>query len=258
MIRAMRHIPLLVPVSLGLDEATLLVLQAAFEELSELPIAPVVVPCAALLSQLLDSAPQTMAIAPSLVASELMSQRLGCPVAVARRSGHAHSAVLVARRGIDGVADLAGRRVGWVSKLSATGYRVPGMYLESFGVDLSVMFAQQRFHGSHDAAAYALASGAVDVIATHSGRAKQVLSQSPSRVVASIGPIPADLVVAGMGVPLGVRERLSRGLPGRQVGRGRFSATRAGHLDLFEMLRGHEGEMVPRRAPEESVVITLH
>jgi len=120
------------------------------------------------------------------------------------------------------------------------------------------MFVQQRFHGSHDAAAYALASGAVDVIATHSGRARQILSQSPSRVVASIGPIPADLVVAGMGVPQGVRERLSRGLPGRQVGRGRFSATRAGHLDLFEMLRGHEGEMAPRRAPEESAVITLH
>jgi ABC-type phosphate/phosphonate transport system substrate-binding protein len=242
----------------GLDDASQLALQAAFEGITGLPTAPVVVPCAALLSQLLDAAPETVAIAPSLVATELMRARLGSPVAVARRAGSAHSAVLIARRGIEGVAGLAGRRVGWVSKLSSTGYQVPRMYLESFGLDLSIMFGEQRFLGSHEAAASALASGAVDVIATHSGRARQVMSQTASRTVASIGPIPADLVVAGMSVPLPVREALSRGLSARVVGRLRFSAVRPGHLDLYEMLRGHAGEPAPKRSFDEASATTLH
>jgi len=138
--------------------------------------------------------------------------------------------------------------MGWVSRRSVTGFLLPRLYLESFGVDADALFATQRFCGSHESAAEALVNGSVDAVATDSRRLGAILQQMRARVLASIGPLPSDLLVAGCGVPLAVQEGLTLGMHGLWVAGTTFVRAREGHLDVFELL----GRGTSRQSPDAS------
>ena len=169
------------------------------------------------------------------MARDLLRLRLASAIAVAD-AGTDYAATLVGRSSIESLADIARQRVGWVSRVSATGYQIPRLYLESFGLDLSSLFASERFYGSHERVTSALAADEIDVGATHSGRLFDVLRHSRARILTSIGPVPADLVLGSASLPLDARHAVTRALLTCTLGR--FSAPQPRHLGLFDLLHG--------------------
>lgn len=140
-------------------------------------------------------------------------------------SRDASRAVLVARKasGVGSVADLVGKRVAWVDPLSASGYVLPRIELESLGIDPRVAFASQRFCLSHEECVRAVLDGHADVAGTYAGvnAAGRVVKGSWWRipgadaalaVVATFGPVPADVTAARSDVDAAVRDRLTRAL----------------------------------------------
>ncbi len=236
----MRPTTFLIPSAVHLPEDVLMDMFEAIQRQTGLQTSPARLPSAALLPQILERSPDVVAWAPSSVAFVLDRLRLAAPLLTVVRAGTGQrSSILVARRGIEGLADLTGRRVGWVSRFSATGYEVPRLYLGSFGVEPDKLFATQRFFGSHTAVAEALARGEVDVIATHSRALRYVFERTPARILVSIGPVPSDVIAAGVDVPANVRQRLARGMRALRIQSFEFAPVGEGHLDLFGMLRRH-------------------
>jgi phosphate/phosphite/phosphonate ABC transporter binding protein len=104
------------------------------------------------------------------------------------------------------LADVKGRRIGWVDPLSATGYVVPRMRLAArFPGGTSRVFASETFFGSHAAVARAILDGTVDVGATYGGFDDDgTLVRGPFldvgaeggrlRVVEAFGAIPPDVI----------------------------------------------------------------
>jgi len=181
----------------------------------------VYVPNHAALFHAIDVEPSWAAWVPSLVARDLWRSAGATPLVVAARRGATtyYSALTIGPGStIRDLADLRGTRIGWVSKLSATGYVVPRLYLQSLGLDLDGLFAAETFHGTHKRLSGALVSGEADVIATHAvfdpAKRTFVLPERAvgARLLATAGPIPGDVVVAGREVPLEVREAFRRGL----------------------------------------------
>jgi ABC-type phosphate/phosphonate transport system substrate-binding protein len=138
-----------------------------------------------------------------------------CPPLVARdlqRDGAAEPCVCIVRNGsvhyfsaIVGGPDLHTpsdiKRFGWVSRMSAAGYLVPRSYLTSIGIDLSAQ--KESFFRSHARSMSALEAGVVDAIATYAYRAEGSPQAEPyvphafagARLLATIGPIPGDVIV---------------------------------------------------------------
>jgi ABC-type phosphate/phosphonate transport system substrate-binding protein len=240
----MKPLLLLVPSSRGVTENVLRELRDLVDRTSGIPLAPVQVPSAALLPRMLEEVPDALAWGPGCTAAVLLRLRGATSLlSVRRRDRSARSAVLVARPAIEGLGDLAGRRMGWVSKLSETGYEVPRLYLESFGVDPSELFAEERFFGTHMAAISGLVRGDVDVVATHSGRLRDAFARTPVRLVASVGPLPADVIVAGPGIAPRVRSELARAMLPLNWADHAFVPAPEGHLGLFEALRRQAREL---------------
>jgi hypothetical protein len=244
----MKRITVLVPASARLSADEMNDMQVDIDRRTGLALGLTHVPSAALLPQILERSTNALAWAPSYVAFVLGRMRLATPLlTVMPREARARSSVLVGRPGIEGITALSGRRVGWVSPFSTTGYDLPRLYLESFGVDADSLFGARRFCGSHTAAAEALARGEVDVIATHSRALRRLLELGPARRLASVGPVPADVLVAGSGVQPGVRARLLRGLHSLSIGPYALGHVRDGHLDLYDSLRRCASGPAPRR-----------
>jgi ABC-type phosphate/phosphonate transport system substrate-binding protein len=250
----MRSITLLLPTNRpGLTQT----LRCHLHEIVQLAVpAPVVLASvpAALLPQVLDGSRDAIAWAPPLVAHEILRQRLAAPIAVADAASD-YAAMLVGSASVECLADIARQRVGWVSKLSATGYQIPRLYLESFGLDLSSLFASERFYGSHEAVARALAAGEIDVAATHSGRLLDVLRSSRARILTSVGPIPADVIVASPGLAGDVREAIALALLSSTLGPVTFEAPRRLHLDLFDLLRSDANPVLAPRPLESGIAV---
>jgi len=257
----MKPITLLVPASAHLSTDSLLDLVEVIQHQTGLTLAAARLSSAALLPQIFERSPDVVAWAPAYVAFVLERMHLASSIlSVGGPGASPHSAVLVARRGIEGLADLAGRRVGWVSRFSTTGYDLPRLYLESFGVEPDALFGAQRFCGTHSAAADAIVRGEVDVVATHSGAMKRVFGRTAARLLVSVGPVPADVIVAGVGVPGRVCECLVRGLGATRFGRFEFGYARDGHLGLFGMLHEHAFDLGDCLLPvrSEKVAISVH
>jgi ABC-type phosphate/phosphonate transport system substrate-binding protein len=193
----------------------------------------------ALFLQVLDSGRDVVAWAPPMVARDLIRDGAAAPMAIAVPPAPL-SAVLVGRPAIESLADIAGAHVGWVSRVSGTGYRIPRLYLESFGLRLHRVFASERTYGSHAAVAEALLDGEIDVAATHTESAarhlREPLESGRVRVLTSIGPVPADMILASAGIPESTRAAVARALLGVSAGPHRFAPPRAGHLDLIDQL----------------------
>lgn len=234
----------LVPSCRGVPEDALRDLRDLVNRTSGVTLAPIHVPSAALLPRVLEEMPGAVAWSPAYAASILVRHReASALVAVRRGDRGVRSAVLLGRPGIEGLADLAGRRIGWVSRVSETGYQVPWLYLESFGVDPAELFATERFCGTHAGAVSALVRGDVDVIATHSGRLRDAFARTPVRLVASIGHLPADVIVAGPEVPPRLRGELTAALLPLTWAAHSFAPVRDGHLGLFDALRRQAREL---------------
>jgi ABC-type phosphate/phosphonate transport system substrate-binding protein len=229
----MRSITLFVPAAREVVEPLMSGLLPRFRGKIGLDIAPIYVSAPTLLPELLDVARDAAAWLPSFTAYVLSVAKLAAPIAAAeRRADPPHHAMLVARPGVEGLGGLEGKRVGWVSKLSVTGYEIPRLYLESFGMDVPSLFAEHRFCGSHHAAARALERGEVDVVATHSGHAEALTLTANATILASIGPIPPDVVVAGSEMAPETSEALVQAL----VETGAFTRAKRTHLGIFEIL----------------------
>ncbi len=138
----------------------------------------------------------------------LRARRLG-PVhlllGLARKGQTSYGSALVAsaRAGIQGLADLRGKRVVWVDVWSAAGYLMPRGVLRLSGIDPTQVFASQAFVGSHAAVLDAIAEGRADVGATYCTLGEDgTLVASPWSdrkgfvPVAVSGAIPGDAVCA--------------------------------------------------------------
>jgi ABC-type phosphate/phosphonate transport system substrate-binding protein len=121
------------------------------------------------------------------------------------------------------MADLRGMRIAWVAKDSAAGYLVPRMHLASLGIDPRTFFSQETFARSHLAVVDAVVSRAVDVgatfctfapgsqrIVTGGWTAADGSKVRDVEVVATVGPIPNDAIVASTRVSASVRAGLTR------------------------------------------------
>lgn len=161
-----------------------------------------------------------LAWAPPLVALDLERGQLATLVAATMRAGgDAYYSALIVRGDspIAHVGQVAGARVGWVSKLSAAGYVVPRFYLQSLGMSLDGLFSSEAFFPSHARLAEALASGEIDVAATYAALRGGAFVPAPVRVpvrlLATAGPIPGDVVLASARVNEVTVRMLTQALP---------------------------------------------
>lgn len=162
-----------------------------------------------------------VAWAPPLVARDLRRDGAADPCATVVRKGGAHYfSAIVGAGALDSPRDI--QRFGWVSRLSAAGYLVPRGYLQSLG--MSVDFREERFFHTHARSMDALAAGVVDAIATYAVRdrageaARVPHAFEGARVLATIGPIPGDVVVVSRTVAPGVGERVGEILRSATLG----------------------------------------
>lgn len=159
------------------------------------------------------------------------------PIPFARLDGEAvvHALVTAERGGVDQyvsvlltraesavnvLADVRGKRIGWVDPLSATGYVVPRMRLAARFPDTKKVFTAETFFGSHAAVARAILDGTVDVGATYGGFSDDgTLVRGPFlevgadasalRVVEAFGAIPPDVIAVHHHVPRAIAEALA-------------------------------------------------
>ena len=149
---------------------------------------------------------------PPLVAMRAAGGGRAIPIALPVRRGIStfHSA-LYSLRGSPIVRppDLVGVRAAWVDRQSASGYLVVRAALRAQGVDLTTAFSDEKFLGSHEAVAEAVLGGTANVGATylhHDARGGGVWrsgwGSANVNVVARVGPIPNDVIAAGVHVPV--------------------------------------------------------
>lgn len=176
------------------------------------------------LADALDRGTLGLAWLPPLLAIELEERRGVTPLALpVRRGNTSYHAALIARRGeAKGLDDLRGKRVAWVDRESAAGYVVPRMHLVGAGFDVQALFSGEVFVNGHDAVIDAVLSGRVDVgatfctvdprtqrIAQAGWTAADGTSIKPVEVVALMGPIPNDVLVAASSVPPELAARIT-------------------------------------------------
>jgi ABC-type phosphate/phosphonate transport system substrate-binding protein len=162
---------------------------------------------------------------PPIPAIEVLDRAAGTLLVAPVRRGSSmfHSALIVRQGGPKTIDALKGCRVGWVDRASAAGHLVPKMHLVASGHPLRGFFAQETFLGSHIAVVDALLSDRIDVGATfcklqpETGRVLHAAWTSPDgttarpvEVLASMGPIPNDVIVAGGKLPNDAQPRVLR------------------------------------------------
>ncbi len=196
---------------------------------------------------------------PPVPTIELEARQAATVLAIPARRGHTmyHAAFIVRRGGPKTLAELRGRRAAWVQRDSAAGYLVPRMHLAARGFDVLRFFSRELFVHSHAGVVDAVVAGDADVGATYCTvdaedkvirslwqDAKTGDSIRPIEVLATMGPIPNDALVAAAEMPAGARASLTRWLLTldgqakeifeRLLGAGDFRVPAPNH---YEMLR---------------------
>lgn len=103
------------------------------------------------------------------------------------------------------VKGLAGKKVAWVGKLSASGYLFPRALLAEQGLDPDKHFANETFAGDHLAVCKAVRDGSADVGATFAAEPKEGAALVPTgcadvgapadyKVLASTGNLPNEVI----------------------------------------------------------------
>lgn len=155
-------------------------------------------------------------LAPALIIEAARRRVLARIVATVRQDLPDYAAALMVREQspLRALADLRGTRVGWVDPWSTSGYLFPRRLLRAAGFDPATLFSEQRFYGTHEAVAHALALGEIDVGALYclldgstAPRAAEALvgapwtSETPLRALAVTGAIPGDALCIATRVP---------------------------------------------------------
>jgi phosphonate transport system substrate-binding protein len=143
------------------------------------------------------------------------------PLVAHQRADGFHSALIVAAESpVHSLPSLEGVRAAWVDRESASGFLLARIALAQAGVDLRRAFSEERFFGSHEAVARAIARGVSDFGATYAGvDANGTLTRAPwlsldetevlrVRVLARVGDIPSDATVARVNLPESMRDRV--------------------------------------------------
>jgi phosphonate transport system substrate-binding protein len=120
---------------------------------------------------------------------------------------------LRARDDINTVDDLRGKRMGFVSEESTSGFVFPSAYLQSIGIDYKNDFLRYAFLGSHPRATDALVAGSVDATATWDFNLNQAVLKHGDvfKVVFQIA-IPNLLIATHPSLPGTVREAIKAAL----------------------------------------------
>jgi len=120
---------------------------------------------------------------------------------------------LRARDDINTVDDLRGKRMGFVSEESTSGFVFPSAYLQSIGIDYKNYFRSYAFLGSHPRATDALVAGSVDATATWDFNLNQAVLKHGDvfKVVFQIA-IPNLLIATHPSLPGAVREAIKAAL----------------------------------------------
>jgi phosphonate transport system substrate-binding protein len=115
------------------------------------------------------------------------------------------------------LADLRGQRMAWIDPRSSAGYLFPRTYLLKAGLDPDHFFAHQAFLGSHRRVVEAVLQGKVDVgvafFSPGDGGTSAWQQFYPARaheirILASVGPIPSDVIAGRRGLPREVAARV--------------------------------------------------
>lgn len=130
-----------------------------------------------------------------------------------------YTSVIVANseKGIKAIADLKGKRVGFVNQSSTSGYLVPVAHLKSNNIDPEQDFAELKYTGSHNKNAAALESGELDAIGINKPTYLKALKsgQLPSEKYQAIwesDPIPNAPIVISKQLPADLKSNLQRAL----------------------------------------------
>jgi phosphonate transport system substrate-binding protein len=151
-----------------------------------------------------------------------------------RAGSSTFASVLFARPGsrFRSPSDLDGASVAWVDRQSAAGYLVIRAHLAQVGVDLGQAFAHEEYAGTHPRVAHAVLSGRLDLGATYacanengtvaSAGWSAMARTEDVQVVASAGPIPADVVAMSLRTSIAdgraVQQAMLRAAPTSRLG----------------------------------------
>jgi phosphonate transport system substrate-binding protein len=149
---------------------------------------------------------------PPIIAMRAAAAGRALPIALPMRRGVAsfHSALFTqVGSPIQRPPDLSGARGAWVDRQSASGYLLIRAALRAQGVNLAQAFSEDTFLGSHQAVVQAVMDGRADVGATFlhydaagTGVWRAGWGANNVHVIARVGPIPADVIAAGVHVPV--------------------------------------------------------
>ncbi|MDJ0691624.1 MAG: phosphate/phosphite/phosphonate ABC transporter substrate-binding protein [Xenococcaceae cyanobacterium MO_188.B32] len=119
--------------------------------------------------------------------------------------------------GIKTIADLKGKRVGFVNQSSTSGYLVPVAHLKSHNIDPEQDFAELKYTGSHNKNAVALESGQVDAIGINKptylkAQKSGQLPLEKYQVIWESDPIPNAPIVISRKLPAQVKSNLQKAL----------------------------------------------
>jgi len=187
---------------------------------------------------------------PPIVAMRAASTGRTLPIALPTRRGVSsfHSALFTAVGStVQRPTDLENVRVAWVDRQSASGYLVIRAALRARGIDLTRAFGEEQFLGSHAAVAQAVLEGMADVGATFlhyeqggKGIFRAGWGDSSVHIIARVGPIPADVIAAGVHVPVAEIRAVQRVLCANLEPRLRSGAERLMQAEAFAVAEsGH-------------------
>ncbi len=184
----------------------------------------------------------------------------------AGRTSYAAALVVPEASTVEKTADLQGLRAGWVDPWSAAGFVVPRIELAALGLDPAATFRSEKFYGSHREVLHAMARGECDVAGTFARSPETGTIATDGawseedhkvRVIATFGPIPADVIA--------VRRNLAPGDFERALAALRKASEAAGAHELVRAVFGGEklqegiepGHETLRRAYERAVANDL-
>jgi phosphate/phosphite/phosphonate ABC transporter binding protein len=158
----------------------------------------------------------------------LQSKKSAIPLVTSFRGGTSqfHSVILVrADSKVRSPQGLKGKRAAWVDPHSASGFVLPRVQLALLGLDPRKAFSEERFYGSHEAVVRAVVGARADFAATYArlDRSGEVVNgvwadlpgaEEATRVLATFGMVPNDVIVARSNLPDELRESLTRALVG--------------------------------------------
>lgn len=118
------------------------------------------------------------------------------------------------RNDIHSLADLQGKRFGFVKKESSSGFKYPNALLKEEGLDYQTYFSRHYFLGSHPRVTDAVAAGSIDAGATWDFNLNQAIAKHGDvfKIVYTTPPIPNLCIAAHSSLPKDKVERIRQAL----------------------------------------------